>query len=284
MPVYSQLEEERIERLDAHNRDLSLQERIQVDDLALRQEHFQEIRSVPFPPPDQWILDPRWQASLGKLEFWVLIHHGKWASAEDQKVRLAVSNGRIEVRIRLGATSTRDKEATVPVTDICDAPPGGLRTTKVKARAYDARGLFLVAFPDEKDMQHMGKLVRRICPGGGIGIYYVQRVSVDPIAARVGFKESLPDEPPFEIHYSALLLVHMSATLNESGNRLMYDVRTRYGGHTNASDKPKDSKSSHKRKAEVMKSIETADSLGGHTPAWPSTKPPIDNREDGVGW
>ncbi|KAJ3721340.1 hypothetical protein DFJ43DRAFT_1158685 [Lentinula guzmanii] len=169
VPAYTPVEIEAISQFDAANRDTSLQERIEADDLALRREHVRELATIPIPPPDQWILDPRWQASLGKLEFWIQIHHGTWASTQDQKVRLELSNGHLEVHIRVGATNTRDRDTVVPVTDICNVPPNGVRTQKVKARAYDARGLFLVAFPDEGKMRYMGDLVRRIT-GGEAGI------------------------------------------------------------------------------------------------------------------
>ncbi|KAJ3735323.1 hypothetical protein DFJ43DRAFT_1037205 [Lentinula guzmanii] len=271
VPTYTPVEIEAILQLDAANRDVSLQERIEADDLALRREHVHELATIPIPPSDQWILDPRWQASLGKLEFWIQIHHGTWASTQDQKVRLELSNGHLQVRIRLGATNTRDRDTVVPVTDICNVPPNGVRTQKVKARAYDARGLFLVAFPDEGKIRYMGNLVRRITGGEAAGMYVVQRVSVDPILARVGFREFLTNDPPFEIHFSALLLVHMSETLNKVGNKLMYDLRVKYGGHVNQSDKPdgRIAKKARKEKNLSPNSMEDVDNSGGRTPLWP---------------
>ena len=125
----------------------------------------------------------------------------------------------------------------------------------------------------------MGELVRRITQGDKTGMYYVQRVSVESIAAWVGFRETLTNDAPFDIHYSLLLLVHMSETLNQAGNQLMYDIRKKYGGHVNQSDtiEGKDAKKSQKEKNWVLNSMEVVDNLGGRTPAWPTTTTKTNN-------
>lgn len=236
-PSYSDLEKQAILRFKTLARARELDARVREADILEQQEEVRQLYEISIPPPDRWILDPRWQLSLGKLEFFIQVHAGKWKSSEDRKVHLVVKDGRIEVRIRLGATNTRDKAETIPHADICNVPADCLRTKKVSARASHARCLYLVAFPHNSSARHVGKLVRRIRQGEGVGVYFVQRVAVTSIPARSGFIETLMDKDTFEIPHTSLLQVHMSQELTKQGNILMYNIRLKYGGQTIPADK-----------------------------------------------
>ncbi|KAF5355380.1 hypothetical protein D9757_014595 [Collybiopsis confluens] len=225
-PVYTNIEKYLIQHRDGLTRGETAQKKI----LENQENDVHQLITLDDPPPDQWILDPRWKLSLGNLEFFVQFHHGDLANGVDHKVFLVLINSRIEVRTREGATSTRNRYRVIPPSDICNVPPGRFCTIgRVSARAFDARGLYLVAFAKGENQKHIGKLVRRIRAGKDLGVYMVQRVRVISKAGRKTFEESLLDDAPFEIHYTSLLLVHMSTSLNNAGNMLMYHIRKQYG-------------------------------------------------------
>ena len=133
--------------------------------------------------------------------------------------------------------------------DICNIPAGGVHTKKVSHRAYNARGLYLVADAnDVKLHHHIGKLVHKIRNIthdnngnvlSGNSLYFFQSVNVYPILGKVSYKEEvIIEEKLFAIDYSFLILVHLSTNLNTAGNHKMYDIRTQYGGWTIPADKP----------------------------------------------
>ncbi|KAF5386510.1 hypothetical protein D9757_005854 [Collybiopsis confluens] len=176
-PSYSDLEKQAILRFKTLARARELDARVREADILEQQEEVRQLYEISIPPPDRWILDPRWQLSLGKLEFFIQVHAGKWKSSEDRKVHLVVKDGRIEVRIRLGATNTRDKAETIPHADICNVPADCLRTKKVSARASHARCLYLVAFPHNSSARHVGKLVhmsQELTKQGNILMYNIR--------------------------------------------------------------------------------------------------------------
>ncbi|KIK60679.1 hypothetical protein GYMLUDRAFT_244253 [Collybiopsis luxurians FD-317 M1] len=191
--------------------------------------------------PQYWIQNPVWHAALGSLSFYIQIHHGKWKSEKDQLIYLAINNG-IEVRIR----PERKKNAyeVIPPSDICDIPEGGFRTKQVPRHATNARGLYLIA--GGPDSEHIGHLVRRISdvPGSSgssmerDGLYLIQRVQVSQIAASTRYEEQLAEDEPFQVHYSHLLQVYTSEEWAKRGNRLVYDIRQKYGGQMLLQDKP----------------------------------------------
>ncbi|KAF5370253.1 hypothetical protein D9757_012020 [Collybiopsis confluens] len=237
-------------------------------DLEKQQEDVRQLLTIDVPSADQWILDPRWQLALGSLEFYIQVHHGVMAHPNDRKVSLAVKNSTIEVRTREGATNTRNRYSVIPTSDICNVPPGGVRTKSVNSRGFDARGLYLVAFGEGSAKRHIGKLVRRV-KLNDVGDYFVQRVRVVSKAGRIAFEESLLDDELFEIHYSALLLVHMSKSLNNIGNQLMYNIRILHGGLTRVGDNVVLPSNKDKKKNTVRPTyLESSPYwLGGQTPS-----------------
>ncbi|KIK52799.1 hypothetical protein GYMLUDRAFT_64056 [Collybiopsis luxurians FD-317 M1] len=190
--------------------------------------------------PQYWIQNPVWHAALGSLSFYIQIHHGKWKSEKDQLIYLAINNG-IEVCIR----PERKKNAyeVIPPSDICHIPEGGFWTKQVPRHATNTRGLYLIA--GGLDSEHIGHLVRRISdvPGSSgssmeqDGLYLVQRVQVSQIAASTRYEEQLAEDEPFQVHYSHLLQVYTSEEWAKRGNRLVYDIRQKYGGQTLLQDK-----------------------------------------------
>ncbi|KAF5389060.1 hypothetical protein D9757_004926 [Collybiopsis confluens] len=272
-PCYTESEKSLIQSHDT----ISRIEDMQQQGLDRQKEEVRQLITLDLnPASNQWILDPRWKLSLGDLEFYVQIHHGELANGVDHKVYLAFVNSRLEVRTREGATNTRHRYKVVPTSDICDVPVGQLRTRdRVSARGFDARGLYLIAFAEGEDKKHIGKLVRRITASRDVKNYLVQRVRVISKAGRQGFEESLLEDEPFRISYTSLLLVHMSRTLNDAGNRLMFNLCEHHGGVTMPTDKT-DKKNDHSRKKDTSKIQPTylegnSYWLGGQTPLPPSS-------------
>ncbi|KIK55910.1 hypothetical protein GYMLUDRAFT_248307 [Collybiopsis luxurians FD-317 M1] len=223
--------------------------------------------------PNKWILNPIWHLSLHDLELYIQIHHGPYASKNDQLVHLVLSGGRLQ--------------------DICDIPVGGVHTKKVSSKVYNARGLYLVADAnDVKLHHHVGKLVCRISnmthnDNGNVlcgdSLYFVQRVNLYPIPGKVSYEEEvMVNERPFAIDYSFLLLVHLSAALKAAGNRKMYNIRTEFKGWMLPAEEPNGQENSYIakwKKAEITVSmyglaewIERAQTGRGQTP--PSPLPP----------
>ncbi|KIK55898.1 hypothetical protein GYMLUDRAFT_248297 [Collybiopsis luxurians FD-317 M1] len=248
--------------------------------------------------PDKWILNPIWHFSLHDLEFYIQIHHGPYTNENNQLIHLALSGGRLQVRMSLNRKDKRkSKFVEIHLEDICNIPAGGVHTKKVSQKAYDARGLYLVADANNVKLHHyVGKLVCRICDmthndNGNVlcgnGLYFVQRVNLYPIPGKVSYEEEvMVNERPFAIDYSFLLLVHLSATLNAAGNWKMYDIRTEFRGWTLPADEPNGQENSHVakwRKAEITASvhglaerIERAQTGRGQTPPPPLQPGPVD--------
>ncbi|KIK54693.1 hypothetical protein GYMLUDRAFT_249219 [Collybiopsis luxurians FD-317 M1] len=251
-------------------------------------------------PPllDKWILSPVWHLSLHDLEFNIIIHHGPHASPRDQLVYLVLSDGRLQVRMSLNQKDKRrSRYVEIHAEDICNIPPGGMRTNAVSQKGYNARGLYLIADADKVSLHcHVSRLVHRVSDVAcndtgnlitGDGMYLVQRVNLCPLLGQIGYdKEVMVEEELFVIHYLFLLLVHLSATLNAAGNKKMYKIRTKHGGWTLLPDEPDSEgkiQNAKWKKAEVVASvgglaerIERAQ-LGRHqTPPPPPQPGPVD--------
>ncbi|KIK64669.1 hypothetical protein GYMLUDRAFT_240639 [Collybiopsis luxurians FD-317 M1] len=222
------------------------------------------------PPPDKWILSPVWCLSLHDLEFNIIIHHGPHASPWDQLVYLVLSDGRLQVCMSLNQKDKRrSRYVEIHAEDICNIPPGGMHTNAVSQKAYNARGLYLIADADKVSLHHhVGRLVCRVSDVAhddagnliaGDSMYLVQRVNLCPILGQIGYdKEVMVEEEPFAIHYLFLLLVHLSATLNAAGNKKMYEIRTKHGGWTLPPDEPDSEgkiQNAKQKKAEVVASV-----------------------------
>ncbi|KIK54581.1 hypothetical protein GYMLUDRAFT_249306 [Collybiopsis luxurians FD-317 M1] len=222
------------------------------------------------PLPEKWILSPMWHLSLHDLEFYIQVHHGPYASKDNQLVHLALSDGRLQVQMSTKRNDKRrSKYVKITAEDIRNIPPNGVRTKKVSRRAADARGLFLIADASNvKLYHHIGKLIRRVRnithdDSGNLlaeeGLYFIQRVNLYPIPGRVGYEEEvMVDKVPFAIEWSSLLLVHLSANLNLAGNKKMYKIRTKFGGWMLACDEPDSEQKSQiakQRKGEIVASV-----------------------------
>ncbi|KIK60620.1 hypothetical protein GYMLUDRAFT_244193 [Collybiopsis luxurians FD-317 M1] len=222
------------------------------------------------PLPDKWILSPVWHLSLHDLEFNIIIHYGPHASPQDQLVYLVLSDGRLQVCMSLNQKDKRrSRYIEIHVEDICNIPPGGMRTNVVSQKGYNARGLYLVADADKVSLhRHVSRLVCRVSDVAhddtgnliaGDGMYLVQRVNLCPILGRIGYNEEvMVEEEPFAIHYLFLLLVHLSATLNAAGNKKMYEIRIKHGGWMLPLDEPDSEgkiQNAKWKKAEVVASV-----------------------------
>ncbi|KIK64657.1 hypothetical protein GYMLUDRAFT_240630 [Collybiopsis luxurians FD-317 M1] len=263
-------------------------------DLAKYADNIRALSLIDIPERSEWILDPRFKMGLGDLEFHVIIHHGKFKKATDQLVHLDFFFGKLQVRIRPNRKQRGHVEVIHP-SDICNVPDGGVKTKAVPTNPREARGLYLVVSADDvKLFTHIGKLVRHICDAlnelgefgnhcDGSGVYLCQRVDLHPVPGRgLNYEEEIVEEHPFKIHHSHLLSVYQMEHINSTGNRLMYDVRKRFGGLTLPCDEPDGKEKARQTKERVTSVIESIHNLeeriynARKTPPPPPQPGPID--------
>ena len=267
IPMYTLAQHLALEGREERKRAEILYRKVVDDDQQSFELELRGLATVTAPEPHQWIIHPRVKLSVGRLEFFVQVHRGKWRTeGDDRAVHLALLNGRIEVRTYTDRRR-KVKYEVIPVNDICNI--GGekskSKSKSVSSRAANARGLYLIVSADSATtLEYIGRLVRRVCDVPDIncdrpssnGLYLCQRVDLIPVpASRTHHREEIVEEEPFEIHYEHLVQICLSEALNLRGNQLMFSVRQRYGGNTlpcDDSDSKEKAMKYRKRRWEVL--------------------------------